>query len=384
MKKVFFATFLLILAGIILPVSAEPSFEQVSEHCYVLHMDANDENIAIIVTDQGSVLFDPPPEPDLSVLVDSLKNQTGGPVRWMLSTGFSYLHPESVEYFAGQGAVLVAGFRQSPPPVPEPEPYPISSPAFPPAENAKPVYDPYGDPNGHLFDFPGQRPGDSTYPGIHQDETPSYTQFIFKQDMYLYPSDLEIKIQELQQPAVTKADIYTYVPFEKVLLVGRLFEPYYYPDIDVDAGGSALQWIDSLEQVINSVPLLISAIPPEEPEEEEEMEDGQKAEEEETSPGEGEPEEEEEEKTLEEMITVVSARGEMSNLQMMKDMLETSKNLRKGVERTVKAGRSCERYLESSQADPYRIYGNFFPFAGQLCKELSPQEEENEEGAGSQ
>jgi hypothetical protein len=122
------------------------------------------------------------------------------------------------------------------------------------------------------------------------------------------------------------------------------------------------------------VPLLISAIPPEEPEEEE----GTAATEEGEEKGvEGEEglEEEEEEKTLEEMITVVPARGEVSNLQDMKDMLDISKKLRSGISRTVKAGRSCERFLDSSEAEPYRIYGNYYPYATQLCTELAPKEE---------
>jgi hypothetical protein len=76
------------------------------------------------------------------------------------------------------------------------------------------------------------------------------------------------------------------------------------------------------------------------------------------------------------MITVVASRGEVSNLQEMKDMLDISKKLRSGISRTVKAGRSCERYLESQSATPYRIYGNFFPFATQLCTELQQENDE--------
>ena len=78
---------------------------------------------------------------------------------------------------------------------------------------------------------------------------------------------------------------------------------------------------------------------------------------------------------LEELITVISARGEVSNLQVMKDMLDTATKLRRGISRALEAGQSCESYLDSSKAGPYRIYGNFYPYAGQLCKELSEEKQ---------
>ena len=200
--------------------------------------------------------------------------------------------------------------------------------------------------------------------------------------MWLYPEDLEIQIQALQHEARTEADVFAYVPGEKVLFTGRLFEPSYYPDIDVLGGGSALKWIDALQEVIDSVPLLISAIPPEEPEEDEESEENGKeiTEEEKTAEPEAQiikgdkvPEEEEKEITLEEMVTVISARGTASNLLMMKDLLDTAKKLRSGISRAVKSGRSCEEYLDSPASYPYQTYGNFYPYATQLCKELSPE-----------
>jgi hypothetical protein len=367
MKKVLFATILLIAAGSAQPADEKPSFEKISDHCYVLHIGENGENIAAVVTKQGTLLFDPPPEPDLSVLVEPLKNLAGGPVRWMVRTGFSYIQTAGEGYFARQGAVLLAGFSQESPreSVPAPSPDPVAAPE----EN---VYD---DPNSITVASPGPVESGSISPDILDKETPAFPRFVFKRRMYLYPEDLEVQIQELQHEARTKADIVAYVPDEKVLFVGRLFESSHYPDIDVAAGGSALKWIDALEQVIRSVPLLISAIPAEEPAEGEGSgEKGKEIKTGEAAKVEGGEilKEEEEEKTLEEMITVISARGEVGNLQMMKDMLDTSKKLRSGISRAVKAGQSCERYLDSPAAEPYRIYGNFYPYGTQLCGELSP------------
>ncbi|MEJ2247608.1 MAG: hypothetical protein P8Y80_16260 [Acidobacteriota bacterium] len=229
----------------------------------------------------------------------------------------------------------------------------------------------YNDPSIVTILFPNQDENAMEYPKIPDEEPSAFPEFIFKNRMYLFPDDVEIDIHALPHEARTGADIFAYVPDEKVLFVGRLFEPGYYPDIDTSTGGSALKWIDALEKVIDSVPLLISAIPPEEPEDEEGLEEG------------GVAGEEEEEKTLEEMITVIPARGEVTDLQAMKDMLDISKKLRNGISRTVKAGRSCERYLDSGGAAAYRIYGNFYPYATQLCEELAPGKAK-QPGAGSQ
>ena len=75
------------------------------------------------------------------------------------------------------------------------------------------------------------------------------------------------------------------------------------------------------------------------------------------------------------MITVVTSQGEVSNLQDMKDVLEASKILRNGMSRAVKAGRSCDRYLNASSTNAYRIYGNFTSFTTRLCDELVAENE---------
>jgi len=370
MKKVLFAVIILITAGSAQYTNAEPSFEQASDHCHFLSIEENGENIAVVATKQGVLLFDPPPEPDLSVLIENLNKLDFEPVRWMINTGLYPSMTAGIDYFAGQGAVLLSGFRQR-----ESEDSETEPPGEPPVPLERPVevpgFNEYNDPNSVTITFPGQEENGMEYPEIPDEENSFFPEFIFKNRLYLFPDDVEIEIYALPHEARTGADIFAYVPDEKVLFTGRLFEPGYYPDIDIATGGSAHMWIDALEQVIDSVPLLISAIPPKEPEEEE---PGEKAD----GGEDGIEGEEEEEKTLEEMITVISARGEVTNLQAMKDMLDTSKKLRSGISRAVKAGRSCERYLDSSGANPYRVYGNFFPYAEQLCKELSPEEEEPE------
>lgn len=141
-----------------------------------------------------------------------------------------------------------------------------------------------------------------------------------------------------------------YVPAEKVLFVGGLYEAARYPDIDTTAKGDASDWIDGLKQVADSVPVLKPAIP-------------QTKTESKTAP----------EKTLEEGIAVVSARGEVSNFQNMKDLLSASQKLRADILKSIKAGRGCEDFLNSSSANIYRSYSNFDTYAASLCESLATE-----------
>ncbi|MBN2242909.1 MAG: hypothetical protein JW793_09490 [Acidobacteria bacterium] len=377
MKRVLLASVLLIATGYAqstdeaLSPGGEPYFVQVSGHCYVLPVEENGENIAVVATKQGTLLFDPPPEPDLSILIESLKTLNAAPVRWMINTGSYFLQTDGLEYFSELDAVLLAGFRQY-----APAAHPEPPGADPVAGHGRGLR---GDSGPDGISPSGWGESSPAYPDTIRIESPVYPRFVFKERMYLYPEDLEIRIRALPHAARTEADIFAYVPAEKVLFAGRLFEPSYYPDIDVSAGGSALKWIDALEEVIDSVPLLISAIPPDEPEEEEEgaesepgfMEGEDAAISRKGGPA-GDESQEEEEITLEEMIAVIPARGEVSNLLMMKELLDTAGKLRNGISRALKSGRSCEQYLDSPASYPYQTYGNFYPFAAQLCKELSP------------
>jgi hypothetical protein len=104
--------------------------------------------------------------------------------------------------------------------------------------------------------------------------------------------------------------------------------------------------VDGLKQVVDSIPVLKPAIP-------------QAKVDPKTEP----------EKTLEEGITVISAQGEISNLQNVKDFLSACIKLRADMAKAAKAGRrSCEDFINSSRADVYRSYGNFEAYATQLCE----------------
>lgn len=352
MRKALFAAVLLLSSGA--PAKSEEAlFRQVSNHCYVLHIEESGENIAVVVSGQGVLLFDPPPEPDLSILVESLKVITERPVRWMIQTGYSPFRTEGVEYFARKGAVLLAGFRQSDPHPPAQEPVPL------PRRTGAPRPGTAGNPAEFV----------RTVPDSARLETSPVPEIIFKDDLLLYPENLEIRINELDKEARTRADIFAYIPEEKVLFAGRLFDPGHYPNVAVMSEGSVLKWIDGLQQMVDSVPLLISAIPPERPEDE----DGEGTQKSGASAGDAESAKEEKEPTLEEMVAVISSRGEVSNLKELKDTLEAANALRSGISASVRAGRSCERYLNSSSANRYRNYGYFSSFTEQLCRELSPQ-----------
>jgi len=138
-----------------------------------------------------------------------------------------------------------------------------------------------------------------------------------------------------------------FIPAEKVLFIGRLYEAARYPDIDTAADGSPIDWMDGMKQVVDSIPVLKSAIPAAKP-----------------------AAKSDQEKTLEEGFTVVSGRGEVSNLQNMKDLLESCKKLRNDAARASRAGRTCSSFLASSGADPYWSYGNLESYATQLFEAL--------------
>ena len=175
---------------------------------------------------------------------------------------------------------------------------------------------------------------------------------IFDHEMKLFPSDLEIQILALQHKARTGGDVVVYVPSEKVLFAGDLYESARYPDIDTASEGSPLEWINGVEQVIDSIPVLKSAIPSEDSESEKD-----------------------ENRTLEENISVVSGRGEVSNLQNMKDLLEACQKLQRYVKRSVNSGRSCDRFLTLAATGPYYSYGNLPHYVSQLFDALEPPAE---------
>ncbi len=290
-------------------------FEKVSEHCYYLQLKGGD-NVFAVVTDEGILVVNPPSEPDLSVAADALKRLSARAVRWVAFSSPRAVRSTGTRFFSEQGAMLLAGAQLRS----------LSISMSTPEVDAK----------GLLA------------PGISSGELPSFPWLIFDHQMHLFPQNLDIRITALQHKAQTGGDVVVYVPAEKVLFVGELYEAARYPDIDTAAQGDAGDWIDGLKQVVDSIPVLKPAI-------------SQAKTESKTAP----------EKTLEEGIAVVSARGEVSNFQNMKDMLSACQKLRADILKSIKAGRSCEDFLSSSKADTYRSYSNFDPYAAKLCESLS-------------
>jgi len=164
----------------------------------------------------------------------------------------------------------------------------------------------------------------------------------------MYPSGVEVRIVSVQHKARTGGDVVLYVPEEKVLLVGDLYESARYPVIDNASEGDALGWLDGVKQVMDSIPLFKSAIP--------------------QAKLEAKPKPE---KTLEEEVLVISSRDVVSSLQNVKDLLDGTQKLRRDIAKAVNAGRSCDRFLASAVSFPYRSYGNLASYAQQLCAALT-------------
>jgi glyoxylase-like metal-dependent hydrolase (beta-lactamase superfamily II) len=319
MNKAIFAVALsfIIWCGSECP-GAEPQFEKVSDHCYYLQLE-DEGNVGAVITEEGTLLVDPPQGPDVSLVVEALERVASKTVRWIVFTDCRFTRTGGARFYASQGALLLASARLR-----------TLSTATPEAESGNMTATTSGIENNGSFSEP-----------------PSFPWLIFDRQMHLFPSNLEINITALQHKAHTGGDVAVYVPAEKVLFVGGLYEAARYPDIDAASGGNALEWIDGLKQVIDSVPVLKSAIAPAKPE------------------SKSEPE-----KTLEEGVMVVSAHGEVSNLQNMKDLLEACQKLRRDISRAVRAGRTCDSFLAASGTDPYRSYANFEHYAARLFEAL--------------
>ena len=150
--KIIFSGILFFLFASAIQSFPEDVLQQVSDHCYLLHIEESGENIALVVTEQGTLLFDPPPEPDLSVLVLTLEKVVGKPVRWMVRTGYSPFFTAGVEYFAQQGVVLLTGFRQSESSVSSTE----SSPSLTPALAPEPDHDIFNELHNPIITFSNQ------------------------------------------------------------------------------------------------------------------------------------------------------------------------------------------------------------------------------------
>ncbi len=299
---------------------AEPRFNKVSDHCYYLGLERSGENVAAVATDDGVLIINPPPEPELSVATGALKRITSKAVRWMIFTDQSIARSGGTRLLSEQGAQLLTSFRLRA----------LSKQIVVKTDTADGT-------------APKSIAGDSS-----QNGSGAFPELVFDHQMHLFPSNLEIRIFEVRSKARTGGDVIVFVPAEKVLIVGDFFETGSFPDIDVAADGSAVGWIEGMKQVIDAVPLLRSAIPL-------------------TKPlPKSEPE-----KTLEEKVVVVTGRGDAANLQDMKDLLELSQKLRNDISKSIKMGRSWDSFVASPVSEPYRGYPNFAQFAARLFENLT-------------
>jgi hypothetical protein len=320
MKKLILGTLMWALWICLNAFCAPPRFEKVSDHCYYLSMKEA-WNVGVVATDEGILMVNPPQELDRAMVIDALNRISSKPVRWILFTDPRYLRATGALYYAEQGAQLLAGAR------------------------CRSLLAKTADAGFKDIAKSGVKGGNSK-------ELFSFPWLVFDRQMHLFPSNIEIRVMALQQNAHTGGDVFVFVPAEKVLFAGDLYEAARYPDIDVDAEGSALDWIDGLKQVIDTIPLLKSAIPQAKPEPKYKYK--------------AEPE-----KTLEEGITIISGHEGSSNLQNMKDLLDAAQKLRNDISKAIKAGRTCDQYLALPTADFYRSYANFEPFTTLLFDALS-------------
>lgn len=298
-------------------------FEKVGDHCYYLRPSAGGDNVAAVVTGEGILIVDPPSGPDLPLTVEALKRLSPKPVRWVVFSNPRSARSEGARLFAEQGAVLLGGTQ--------------------------------------LYKLAESMPGADANKGTPGGEAVNLTSFAwltFDRQVRLFPSNVEIRISALQHKARTGGDMVVFVPEDKVLFAGALYEAARYPDIDAPAQGNAGEWVDALKEVVESIPVLKPAIPQAKPAPAKPV------------PAKPVKEEPEKEKTLEEGIAVVSARGEVSNLQNMKDLLSACQKLHADIERAVKGGRTCESFLASPRADTYRSYANLDSFALQMCEAI--------------
>jgi hypothetical protein len=314
MKKAILGTVTLLLAAASVCYGAPLRFEKLSEHCYLLQLQ-EPGNVAAIATDDGVLIVNPPSESALPGVLEALKRLSLKPVRWVAFTDFRYSRNAGAKYFAERGAVLLASaqFRTA----------------------------------SKRLAEPGEAKA-------------SFSWLYFNRQMRLFPAGLEVRIIAVQSKARSGGDIVVFAPAEKFLFTGALFEFALYPEIDTEAGGDALGWIDGMKQVVASVPLLKSAIPPK------------------TVVSQAKPQSKPApsptpDKTLEEGVIVVSARGGASNLQNVKDVLESAQKLRDELSRRVKSGRTCDDFLVSVGADPFRNLGNLDDYLAKLCSALSSE-----------
>lgn len=289
------------------PKTAAARFQKLSPHFYFLGSGAESANTGAVVTEEGVLVIDPPPEGESAAMMTALKTVTSRPVRWVVIT--DYQKAGGAAAIARQGAAFIdsreldrlAGAAIASDPIPAASPLPDS-------------------------------------------------RYVFGGQLHLFPAGMEIRLMAVKGKARTAGDLVIFLPSEKILAVGDLYTPGSYPAIDNGSGeGTGLGWIDGLKEVIDSVPLLKSAMPQPKPD-----------------PAALEPE-----KTLEESVIVLPGHGAPSDLQQMKNLLASAQKLRTEAARAVAAGRSSESFVNSLSVSSFGEYINYEAFAGLLYEELS-------------
>jgi cyclase len=278
-------------------------------------------NVGAVVTDEGVLLINPPAEPELTEMRTALRRVTDKAVRWVLGTCYSYVRSGRLAQWADQGIVVLGsiGLWKT---VSSTSDQLVATVQGSPSQVYRPRYE------------------------LGAEDVLPVMRIEFDRQIHLFPGGIEVRILGLQHSAHSAGDMVVYLPGEKVLLVGDLFAPGRYPEIDVDpGGGDALGAIDGLKEIVDDVPLLKEAIP--QPKDEPEKED-------------------KEEKTLAELVAVIPGHGPPSDLQEVKNVLEQAQKLRAAIARMIAAGASRERLLSAPSLSPFENYDNFDPYATQL------------------
>jgi glyoxylase-like metal-dependent hydrolase (beta-lactamase superfamily II) len=295
------------------PTGAASGFRKATEHFYYLESRTGAANVGAMITAEGVLLIDPPPEPAIPAMVNALRTTTDRTVRWVVTTNYQQAQTGGVATFLKQGAAIIGSKELD--------------------RLASSI----------VIAYPSQ-----TVPQIQPRPNP---RFLFGQQMHLFPSGIEVRIMAVKSKARTAGDVVVFVPSEKVLQVGDFFTPGSFPVIDsVPGEGSAPGWIDGLKQVVESVPLLKPAI--------------QQPRQEATVP-------QEPEKTPEEMVVVIPGHGDPSSLQEMKALLAVAQRLRAEATKAIAVGRTREEFVKSLSQEVSGGYANLEAFAGQLFDDLS-------------
>jgi glyoxylase-like metal-dependent hydrolase (beta-lactamase superfamily II) len=307
------ASAVILSAAISASAGAASSFRKVTEHFYYLESKTGAANIGAMITTEGVLLVDPPPEPEIPAVLNALRARTDRAVRWVVTTNYQQAQIGGVATFLKQGAAIIGSKELD--------------------RLASSI----------VIAYPSQ-----TLPQVQARPSP---RFLFGGQLHLFPAGIEVRILAVKSKARTAGDVVVFVPSEKVLQVGDFFTPGSFPVIDsVPGEGSAPGWIDGLKQVVESVPLLKSAIP-------------QPKQEPAVSP--------EPEKTPEEMVAVIPGHGDPSSMKEMKALLTVALKLRAEATRAVAAGRTREEFVKSAAQEASGGYANLEAFAAQLFDDLS-------------